>query len=206
MTRSNHRRARLGGLIATALGALALLAMPGVAAAKDRNHDHIPDRWEVRHHLSLRVNQAHRDQDHDQLVNLAEFRAGDNPRDPDSDDNGVMDGEENAGTIASFDAATGKLTINLFGGESISGQVTESTEIECRETGAGASTSGDEESGEDHGEEQGDDNGDENPGEDDNGPGGNCTVADLLPGAMVHEAELQLGNGAGTFDKIELGG
>lgn len=128
MRHRHGRRARLSGVLLAALGALALLALPSVAAAKDRNHDRIPDRWEHRHHLSLRVNQAVRDQDRD---NRGEFRAGDNPRDNDSDDDGVMDGEENAGTIASFDAASGRLTITLFGGDTVSGVVTDETEIGC---------------------------------------------------------------------------
>jgi hypothetical protein len=124
-------RARLGALLAAALGTVALLALPSVAAAKDRNRDHIPDRWEKRHHLSLHVNQDRRDQDRDHLGNRGEFKAGDNPRDRDTDNDGVMDGEENAGTIASFDQETGKLTINLFGGETVTGFVTEDTRIEC---------------------------------------------------------------------------
>ena len=114
---------RLTTCAAAALGALALLALPGAAAAKDGNHDRIPDRWEKHHHLSTAVNQARRDQDRDHLRNRAEFLAGDNPRDRDSDDDGVMDGKENAGTITSFDAATGKLTIGLFSGDSVSGLV-----------------------------------------------------------------------------------
>lgn len=223
MTRSKGQRARLGMTwFALALGALALLAMPSLAAAKDRNHDHIPDRWEKRHHLSLKVNQARLDQDRDHLRNRAEFLAGDNPRDRDSNDDGVMDGAEQAGTIASFDEGTGKLTIDLFGGESISGLVTEETEIKC-EDHSGASVSSDGESGEDqsgesgeeeprddHGEEvePGDDNGgeaQEEPG-DDHEEGGNCTTADLTPGAVVQEAELQVENGQATFEEVELSG
>ena len=114
-----------------ALGALALLALPSIAAAKDRNHDKIPDRWEKRHHLSLDVNQAGRDQDRDHLDNRGEFRAGDNPRDRDTDNDGVMDGDENAGTIASYDTETGKLMITLFGGDTVSGLVTDDTRIRC---------------------------------------------------------------------------
>lgn len=229
MTHVKGRRARLGMTwFALALGALALLAMPGVAAAKDRNHDHIPDRWEKKHHLSLKVNQARKNQDGDKLRNRAEFLAGDNPRDADSNDDGVMDGEDNAGTIASFDQETGKLTIDLFGGESISGFVNEETEIQCEDhSGASMSSdgssgdegqsgednsgeSGEEEPGDDHGEEAepGDDNGgegEEEPG-DDRGENGNCTTADLTPGAIVHEAELQGTGDQATFDKVELRG
>jgi hypothetical protein len=216
MTGLKARRAPLGGLLVLALGALTLLALPGMAAAKakDRNHDRIPDRWEKRHHLSLKVEQTRRDQDHDQLANLGEFKAGDNPRDDDSDNDGIEDGAENAGTIASFDMQTGKLTINLFGGETASGLVTEGTEIECdRDGGAAASR-------EDGGGRQAEDDGpshevdnDDGPGHetgDDDGPdheaeGANCNSADLLAGAVVSEAELQLENGVATFSKVELG-
>jgi hypothetical protein len=212
--------------LVAALGAIAMLALPAVAAAKDRNHDRIPDRWEKRHHLSLQVNQAGHDQDRDHLRNRAEFMAGDNPRSSDSDGDGIPDGEENAGTIQSFDPSTGKLTIALFGGEVISGLVTEQTEIECGEEHSGtASASHDSEEhagseGDDQEGEPGDDHGDhgevgENhhgeggePGDDD-GPGGegeapSCTTADLTKGATVEEAELQLGSGGATFEKVEL--
>jgi hypothetical protein len=172
---------RMNGLkvfLVAALGALAMLALPAVAAAKDRNHDHIPDRWEKRHHLSLHRNQARLDQDRDHLRNRAEFLAGDNPRNADTDNDGVMDGNENAGTIQSFDQETGKLTIALFGGETISGMVEEGTEIECANHSASASSEGDgssseEQSGDDNGENEGEDTGDQHGEEagDDNGEG-----------------------------------
>jgi hypothetical protein len=193
MTPTEARRPRHGmTLLALVLGALALLAMPGLAAAKDRNHDRIPDRWEKRHKLSLTVNQARHDQDGDHLRNRGEFLAGDNPRDRDSDDDGVMDGEEQAGTIASFDAETGRLVIDLFGTDTVSGFVTDRTEIKCEDehsTTASSSSegsgSGEEEPGDDHGddgeevgddngghgEEPGDDNGGDDQGEDNSGPG-----------------------------------
>jgi hypothetical protein len=233
MIRSQARRAR-AGLALVAAAALAMLALPGIAAAKDGNHDRIPDRWETRHHLSLSVNQAGRDQDGDQLRNRAEFLADDNPRDRDSDDDGVIDGDENAGTIASFDATTGRLTITLFGGDTVSGLVTDRTRIKCEDEHSPDVTArarhGEEEPGDDrgghgeepgddrgdHGEEAGDDNGGDNSGpgsshsgsgpsgHDDNGAGANCTTSDLIVGATVEEAELELEHGAATFDEVEL--
>jgi hypothetical protein len=223
---------RLTKCAAAALGALALLALPGAAAAKDSNHDRIPDRWEKRHHLSTAVNQAARDQDRDHLRNRAEFLAGDNPRDRDSDDDGVMDGEENAGTITSFEAETGRLTINLFNGDAISGLVAESTRIKCEDEHSPDVTArgrrGEEEPGDDRGEgnEPGDDNGGDNSGpgnggednsgpgssnsgpssHDDDGTGANCTASDLIVGATVEEAELEIEHGVATFEEVELAG
>jgi hypothetical protein len=266
MTRTEGRRARLGMTWFTlALGALALLAIPGVAAAKDRNHDHIPDRWEQRHHLSLKVDQAGHDQDRDHLRNRAEFLAGDDPRDHDSDDDGVADGHEQAGTVASFDAGTGRLVIDLFGTETVSGLVTDATEIECEDHGASISSEGSEsgddnsgsgeadpgddrggevEPGDDNGgiAEPGDDNGgrgeeepaddhggdsstednsgpsdNSGPGSENSGPGHDgdesdddgdraCTTAELVPGAVVEEAELRIADGQAVFEEVELSG
>lgn len=64
------------------------------ATAADRNRDRIPDRWEVRHGLSLRVDQRRRDQDHDGLNNLYEYRSGTLPKDANSDDDRLRDGAE----------------------------------------------------------------------------------------------------------------
>jgi hypothetical protein len=231
MRRRHGNRARFGGALLAAIGALALLALPGAAAAKDRNHDRIPDRWEKRHHLSMKVKQTARDQDRDHLRNRAEFLAGDDPRDRDSDDDGVMDGEENAGTIASFDKDTGRLVINLFNGDTIAGTVNDQTRIECdrdedeiEHQGARASHDGQDNSGpgsgDDHsGPSAGEDEDHSGPGpgtdEDHSGPGpgddendnereANCTTDALVVGAVVEEAELELENGAATFEEIEL--
>jgi hypothetical protein len=220
--RPPNRLGRITGLLALAV--LALLALPSLAAAaKDRNHDKIPDRWEKQHNLSLNVNQARRDQDSDNLVNLKEFRGGMDPRDGDSDDDGIDDSDEGAGTIASFDPATGELTIDTFGQGTATGLVTDVTEISC--------DSGDDDATDDHGghgNEPGDDHGGQGNGgddpsgsnsEDEPGHGGHggddralrsddggvpCTTDDLQPGAPVHEAELELEHGTATWSKVEL--
>lgn len=205
-----------------ALGALAILVLPGAAAAKraDRNHDGIPDRWEKRHHLSLKVNQAHRNQDREGLDNRAEFENGTNPRDADTDDDsltdaqdvsmgddptdadtdddGIEDGDENGGTVVSFDGTT--LTINLTGGGTISGQVTESTEIAC-EDGHDGSAQASEDS------QESDESGDDAEASGSDGPGsGSCTSADLVAGATVQEAELTETPSGPVFDEVKLAG
>lgn len=85
--------AALAALVAIALVALASLAQ---AAPRDRNHDGLPDSWEKKNHLSLSVNQSKKDQDRDGLMNKAEFQAGTNPRDKDSDDDGINDSREDS--------------------------------------------------------------------------------------------------------------
>jgi hypothetical protein len=123
-------------LILVAALALAALSVAAVASADrghrgDRNHDGLPDRWERHHHLSLKVNQAHRDPDRDKLDNRNEFGHGTDPNKRDTDDDGVHDRDEvnPAGTIASFD--NGVLTITLRNAQSVSGRVTADTRIEC---------------------------------------------------------------------------
>ena len=189
-------------LAALAFALFAIFAGP--AAAHDRNGDRIPDRWEKRHHLSLAVKQGRRDQDGDGLRNRAEWKAGLDPRDEDSDDDGIEDGDENAGTIEKFDATTGKLTIKLFSGDSISGLVTGDTEIECDDDAHSSSSGPGDDGDDDHGD---DDRGDDDQGDDDQGDDGHgetCGSDALTAGREVEEAELKLSNGKATFKKIEL--
>src|SRR5215470_13218523 len=122
----NKLRLLIVGVAAVA----AMLVSASAASAKDRNHDQIPDKWEKKFHLSLKVDQANKDQDRDKVDNLNEFQEGTNPRDKDTDNDGIEDGEENAGTIAGFDGTT--LTIDLAGGGQVSGTVDASTRIRCR--------------------------------------------------------------------------
>jgi hypothetical protein len=149
---------RIHGLAAA--GALLVsLTLPAVAsAAADRNHDRIPDRWERAHRLSLRVNQAHRDQDRDGLFNRSEYLDRTNPRRKDSDRDGVPDGREDAdhdgvtnadeqehahsgdaggtaphdepvATVASF--ADGKLDVRQADGTDVVATVDDATRLLC---------------------------------------------------------------------------
>jgi hypothetical protein len=212
----------LGIALLTALASLAALAAP--SQAKDRNGDRIPDRWERSHHLTLKVNQARKDQDHDGLKNRAEFRSQTDPRDADSDNDGVKDGKEDAGTIAKISGDM--VTVNLFHGSSITAKVTPQTDIEC-DTGGddNGDGSGDEGEGDNNGN-HGDNNerslrhdsgGEESNGSnnDDNGDNNNgdhesdnqaCPVGAFKEGATVQEADIKLSNGDAVFEKIELVG
>jgi hypothetical protein len=205
---------RILTIAATALAA-ALMLVPAAAQARgshhrpsaaDRNADRIPDRWERHYHLSLKVKQTRRDQDHDGLNNLGEFRSKTNPRDDDSDNDGVEDGDENAGKVLTFEG--GRLTIELAKGGTVSGLVNGNTEIDCEHSESATARSsddeGDDEQGEDENEqgenEQGDNEGDENDEDDETA----CSQTDLVPSAIVHEAELE---GTGTnavFHEVEL--
>src|SRR3954470_22766362 len=134
------------------LAATALLALPAAASASaDRNHDGLPDGWETRHHLSLKVDQSGRDTDHDGLNNRGEMRHGTNPRKSDTDRDGMKDGDEvstgnkprrrdsdgdgtkdgaeHAGMIASFSG--GILTIKLTDGSTVKGRVDDATKVSC---------------------------------------------------------------------------
>lgn len=212
------RAPRIGlGLFVALAAAIAIVALPATASARDRNHDRIPDRWEKHFHLSLKVNQAHRDQDRDGLRNRQEFLAGTSPRSADTDDDNVPDDEENAGTIASFDGTT--LTIDLFSGGSVSGTVTPDTEVKCEsredtENGDDGGSGGDEKIVRDHGGDNSGPGGDDSgPGGDDDGPGDDdndqnedptCTTADLTPGTVVHEAEIDVTSTGSVFEEVDL--
>jgi hypothetical protein len=91
-------RGKLRIFSVAAAGTLALMiaAFGGTAVAKDRNHDHISDKWEKRFNLSLKADQSNKDQDRDRVDNLNEFQEGTNPRDKDSDNDGRRDGREDA--------------------------------------------------------------------------------------------------------------
>jgi hypothetical protein len=199
MRHLNRRAPRIAGLLALALGAVALLAVSGAAMAKDHGHDDNGGHH-GRHHQHNHFREMHE-----------------------------------AGTISAFDATTGRLTIALTDGGSVTGLVTEETQIRCEgfddrldhggdNSGSGSSGSGGSSGGPDpsggsngsgstpggpgpsNGSGPGPNAGGDQPVEDE-GPeeGPNCTTASLVPGAFVGEAELRLGTGKPVFEEIELG-
>jgi thrombospondin type 3 repeat protein len=220
-------------ILITALFAVLLLALPATALAsgrqhhkaRDRNHDGIPDRWEKRFHLSLKVNQARKDPDHDGLNNKQEFQdktnpraadtdndglkdgaeveMGDNPNNPDTNGDGVEDGDEIRGTVQSFDSSTGLLTILLPDGQTTkSGTVTSSTEIRCdgEHGDMHAADNGDSQSGDS--QDSGESSGEGDSGGADEQDQQSCGTANLVPGAVVDEAELD--DSGQTFTKVKL--
>lgn len=187
--RRNRYRATATLTLAVAMGLLAAVgALAGIAVAKDGSH-----RSEKRH--------GHHGRHHHQP----------------------------SGTIQSFDSETGRLTIVLLNEETVSGLVTDQTRIKCEDEHApdvSASRQhlrhGEEEPGDDrggHGDEPGDDNGggsNSGPGNsnsvggsgpsghDDNGTGANCTTSDLIVGAVVTDAELEIEHSGAVWDEVEL--
>jgi hypothetical protein len=169
---------------------VACLAMAATAlgGSRDSDRDRLPDRWEKRHHISTHVKSGRKDPDRDGLSNLGEFRAKTDPRDRDSDDDGLRDGAEHIGTVESFN--DGVLTIALAGGGTVSGAVTDATELECENEDVTARASHDD-----------DDRGDDDRGDDDDDT---CPAGALAPGAKVEEAELELTADGPWFEEIEL--
>jgi hypothetical protein len=163
-------------------GVLALaLAVPGMASAHGRHHRH--------HH------KAH----HARVKHIGAKSAND-PVTPATGD---------AGTVASFTG--GVLTIALADGSTASGKVTDQTEIECETAapttpGPTAAAAHDGGWGDGQGaDDQGDDQGDRGDGGHHRCHGQSaCTVADLVPGAVVHEADLRIGAGGSVFEKVTL--
>lgn len=177
-----HVHRRIGLSLVAALSMVAMLVLPGFAAAKATHPHHRGVHHQGNHHgLLLRTDRPRPSQ----VEGSGE--AAPDVVEPADDEEAVDDNpavQENAGLIMSFDGTT--LTIELASGGTISGQVTESTEIECE--GQAEEVPGSEEGGEDQ-----------------EGQDGSCTTADLLPGANVSEAELEVTPEGAFFDSIHLG-
>ena len=164
----------------------------------------------------------------DGFKNRAEWRAKTDPRDSDSDSDGVDDSDENAGEVTAY--ADGELTIKLFAtGEEVTATVTEDTEVQCGcDDGSKASKSGDDpdddHGGRGHADDDEDDphpdrgeddehghHGERGHGEDDShhdgrhdDDGEDCGDDALAVGALVEEADLKLTAEGKVWREIEL--
>ncbi len=146
-----------------------------------------------------------------------------------SNDGQKRHSHEPTGTVAAFDAESGRLTIALTGGDEVSGLVTKRTRIRCEDErshdsrtrlrDSGPGHGGSDDNGADDsdgrsdnsgrgssGDNNGSGSGSGQSGNDDNGRGANCTSADLVVDAVVDEAELDLRHGKAVWDEVELDG
>ena len=151
------RQRKMFTLIATL--ALAMLALPVAAQARDRDHDGMSDRWEKRYHVTNpngdpdrdrvdnrneyvertlprdrdtdndRRSDGREDRDRDRLSNAGEDATGNDPTDRDTDNDGIPDGKEQAGVVTAYE--NGLLTIELAGGGSVTARVTQFTDVDC---------------------------------------------------------------------------
>jgi len=76
---------------------------------RDRDQDGLPDPWEVQYGTEVFTNDVMNDPDGDMLSNAAEFQEGTDPRDPDTDGGGELDGSEVAAGRCPLDPADDQL-------------------------------------------------------------------------------------------------
>ncbi len=198
------RRNALLVAIAAALGALALIALPALAGAKDSHHRRGHDRFEHRHH--------HGDRNHNENVGrISAFDPATGELTIARFGGGTISGLVTSATEIKCEGVDDSARFSRDGGNSGPG------------SGGSGSGRGEEEPGDDHGEgvEPGDDHGEDgvnaDPGSANSGPGRGdddqnddnddrmCTTAALTVGAVVEEVDRHLENGVATFDEIELG-
>jgi hypothetical protein len=191
MTSFKRRRARLGGLLAVAIGALSIFVLPGLANARDGSDD-----------SSGSASIKSFDQTTKTLVVA------------------LPDGQTVSGTVTRRTKIRCEDQHgNRHGGDRIRGREAEPGDDRGGhgdepgdDNGGHGSESGDDNGG--RGVEPGDDNGGDSSGpgpsnsgssgHDDNGSGANCTTADLVPGAAVEEIELEFRGDTVVFDEVEL--
>ena len=76
----------------------------------DWDADGMHDDWEISHGLSPWINDANIDSDGDGLTNLEEYERGTDPFNPDSDGDGILDGDEDGRLERSEDTGARQLT------------------------------------------------------------------------------------------------
>jgi hypothetical protein len=171
-------------VVSLVMSVVVLVAAPSIAAAAHHKRHH------ARHH------RAHRTHHRSQSVRHRHFGKADP----------TQSGGQQAGTVTSF--ANGILTITLNDGSTVSGAVTDQTELDCmapettvqsEDGDGGDSNSGPGSGGDDN---NSGDTGDDNGGGDDDG--GMCTTASLTPGTPVAAARLEISGSGNNWDQVEL--
>jgi hypothetical protein len=177
-------------LTTTIASSLLALALPAAASAH-------PGRNDVAHRAGVHHRRHHHRRAHTVVFTPAPVTPGTSTTTTET----PPPADEAAGTIASFEG--GVLKITLADGSTVTGKVTEMTEIQCGCDG----NSGDQ--GEDHGDfgrgapGPGDFHGDDENGGS-AGQSTSCGTASLVPGAKVREAELSLSGAGAVWEKVEL--
>lgn len=82
------------GVILALYYSLSLAATAGHAGVRDGDRDGMPTRWEVNHGLNPRIANAGGNPDHDGLKNIGEYHNDAEPKDEDTDNDGIDDGDE----------------------------------------------------------------------------------------------------------------
>jgi hypothetical protein len=108
-----------------------------------------------------------------------------------------------AGTVQSFN--NGVLVIMLGDGMTVSGRVTNATELRCESPEHAVMHNDDHGSGGSGGGDQGDRGGDHGDRGDDRGQDEQmCATGSLTTGAMVHEAELRITSFGAFWEEVEV--
>ena len=186
-------------ILAAATSSLVLALVPaGAMARQHSHHKRHHARHQVRHHKRV----IHR-------------RFGDVNNPATTPTTGTPSSDA-VGTVDSF--TNGTLTIKLNNGSTVSGTVTNDTEIECEASSStvmtdthrdgGGGDNGGSGSGDNGGQNSGDDHGDQGDQGDDNDQDDQaqqaCTTANLTPGASVRGAELKISSAGAVWDKVDL--
>jgi hypothetical protein len=183
-------------LLAVCASSMLALAVPSLASAHHGKCHH--------HHACSHVRHAH----HARVLKFG-AAASTSPTSP-----SAPSSEETAGKVAKFEG--GVLTITLNDGSTVSGKVTERTEIRC-ESASSTEASDDDDQGDDNSGDgdsshsslrlssRGDDmSAGHDDGDDDGGQASSCTSTALVPGTTVREAELSIGGGGAVWEHIDL--
>jgi hypothetical protein len=204
-------------LITLMMSGAVLVAVPGAALAQHHHARHHHARHHARHHRSSRRSSSVR---HERFGRRSQDQPGSSSQ---------------AGTVTSFTDngdGTGVLTITLNDGSTVTGNVTNDTNLECMtpnssqqgddndsgDDNASSDNQGDDNASGDNqgddnasGDNQGDDNGGngddngDNGGDNGNGDGGQmCSTSSLTPGTPVAEANLEISGSVSTWQKVEL--